>query len=452
MSLCKPGAWPRAAAVAEDRCLLAGEVAALFGDYGLAQELMAALDMRRAQARGGVGAAAGRGAGDQRGIRAAARVPGENDTALRMFQQALAGLDDGAAAAAAAAGSTAADAAQLRVTCACCGLATGGVGVRGGSCGVRRRLLRECAPILKDMRQEAAALWDASGLFERALAIFLAARNMPMHALRGGGPVPVGHGRGNVHERAHDMDAVVRLCLDQLDQPERAFAIVSTTTSAAGAKSVSRYRSDCATAGNWGGAIEFLLMAQRADDAFELSLAQAHEQMAAVVGAQGGLGAAGRHHRALKLLLQRSEAEAAAARDVVGGARTDMLTHTLIGYLMGETDGIFNLKDLNHIYCVYLALGKYEQAAKTAIITARVAVPLVMERQPRVAQPLFAIDLAQEDHPGYNTELCGESLQSGQQVSMCNIVGQVSLRAVSCMSLELAQFSTPTPGRPGPGG
>lgn len=33
------------------------------------------------------------------------------------------------------------------------------------------------------------------------------------------------------HERARDMDSVVRLCLDQLDQPHRAFAIVRENAS-----------------------------------------------------------------------------------------------------------------------------------------------------------------------------------------------------------------------------
>jgi WD repeat-containing protein 19 len=53
----------------------------------------------------------------------------------------------------------------------------------------------------------------------------------------------------------------------------------------------------------------------------------------------------------LKLFLQCGESEIASAIAVVGKARSDMLTHTLIDYLMGETDGV--PKDPNYIYrCV----------------------------------------------------------------------------------------------------
>jgi len=46
-----------------------------------------------------------------------------------------------------------------------------------------------------------------------------------------------------------------------------------------------------------------------------------------------------------------------------------MLTHQLIDFLMGETDGV--PKDPNYIFRLYMALGNYPQAAKTAIIIAR---------------------------------------------------------------------------------
>lgn len=44
---------------------------------------------------------------------------------------------------------------------------------------------------------------------------------------------------------------------------------------------------------------------------------------------------------------------------VVGKARTDALTHTLIDFLMGETDGV--PKDPNYIFRLYMALGNYMQ-------------------------------------------------------------------------------------------
>jgi WD repeat-containing protein 19 len=76
-----------------------------------------------------------------------------------------------------------------------------------------------------------------------------------------------------------------------------------------------------------------------------------------------------RYARALKLFLQCGDKEVERAIQVVGKARSDMLTHTLIDFLMGETDGL--PKEAFHIYRLYLALGNYPQAAKTAVIIAR---------------------------------------------------------------------------------
>ena len=54
------------------------------------------------------------------------------------------------------------------------------------------------------------------------------------------------------------------------------------------------------------------------------------------------------YHKALKLFLNCGEREMDKAIDVVGKARSDMLTHTLIDFLMGETDGV--PKDPNFIF------------------------------------------------------------------------------------------------------
>jgi WD repeat-containing protein 19 len=67
--------------------------------------------------------------------------------------------------------------------------------------------------------------------------------------------------------------------------------------------------------------------------------------------------------------LQCGDKEVERAIEVVGKARNDMLTHTLIDFLMGDTDGV--MKEAFHIYRLYLALGNYAQAAKTAVIISR---------------------------------------------------------------------------------
>jgi hypothetical protein len=72
------------------------------------------------------------------------------------------------------------------------------------------------------------------------------------------------------------------------------------------------------------------------------------------------------YSRALKLFMQCGEKEIPSAIEVVGKANTESLTHQLVDYLNGEKDGI--QKDLNHIYRLYLALKRYDDAAKNALI------------------------------------------------------------------------------------
>ncbi|CAM9652110.1 unnamed protein product [Choristocarpus tenellus] len=73
----------------------------------------------------------------------------------------------------------------------------------------------------------------------------------------------------------------------------------------------------------------------------------------------------GQHHRSLKLFLQCGKQEVDSAIAVVGKARNDMLTHTLIDFLMGETDGV--PKDPNYIYRLYMALGNYSQVCSVCL-------------------------------------------------------------------------------------
>lgn len=60
---------------------------------------------------------------------------------------------------------------------------------------------------------------------------------------------------------------------------------------------------------------------------------------------------------------------------MVGRSQNENLTHQLIDFLVGEKDGV--PKDQNYIYRLYLALKKYEDAAKTALIIGK-GVPQVI--------------------------------------------------------------------------
>ncbi len=57
------------------------------------------------------------------------------------------------------------------------------------------------------------------------------------------------------------------------------------------------------------------------------------------------------------------------AIQAAGEARDPKLTHMLLIYLMGETDGI--PKDARHLFRLYMALGQFREAARTAVIIAR---------------------------------------------------------------------------------
>ncbi|KAJ0402088.1 hypothetical protein ATCC90586_000273 [Pythium insidiosum] len=266
---------------------------------------------------------------------------------------------------------------------------------------------RECAAILESMKQttEAAALYEKGEMFEKAAQIYIQMKNLskaaPLMAKVKTPKIHAQYGRAKeaagefsvaskAYEVAGDMDNVVRIQLEHLHQPENAFAIVRETKSSEGALVVAKY---CTETGNYRCAIEFLLMANKEDEAFQLAMtqnevdafaqqlgesisieraakvAQHYEQTQALARAAEFYQICGNYHKALRLFLQCGDSELSKAIDVVGKARNDMLTHTLIDHLMGETDGI--PKDPNHIFRLYMALGNYPQAAKTALIISR---------------------------------------------------------------------------------
>ena len=74
----------------------------------------------------------------------------------------------------------------------------------------------------------------------------------------------------------------------------------------------------------------------------------------------------GQYSRALKLFIQCGDKEIDAAIEVVGRSQNENLTHQLIDFLVGEKDGV--PKAQNYTYRLYLALKKYDDAAKTALI------------------------------------------------------------------------------------
>lgn len=266
---------------------------------------------------------------------------------------------------------------------------------------------KDCASILKDMRQnaEAAQLFENAGEFDQAAWLYIKDKNFEaadplMNKIR----TPKLHlayanakeTRGAykdalvAYERAEDLDSVVRICLDKLNDSARAFRIVREKRIVSCARLVAEY---CRKNSNICGAIEFLLLAKNDEEAYQL--AERHDEMETFeqgIGEEGTheqhmtiaryyeqrnlLSNAARHYAlaeeyaiALKLYLKVGEKEIDNAIVVVGKAKMDALTHQLIDYLMGESDNI--PKDHNYVYRLHKELGHYMQAAGTALIIAK---------------------------------------------------------------------------------
>jgi len=401
----------------EDKNLLAGHIALLFMDYGMAQDLFlsssrpkSALEMRRDllhwdQALKLANTLAPEEVPDI-SVQFAQQLEfkGEYENALKMYESALNFMDDE--------GNVLATDSQ-QTTCMS-GIARSTLRLGDLRRGVRlaresndKKLCRECAAILADLKQysEAASLYELGDQYEKATEIYIKTKDFTQASkIIGRVTLPKLHSlfgkaceqaekyteAAAAYKRAHDNDSVIRLCLNNLNLPDKAFSLVRESGSSTGAAMVAKY---CQEQKDFRGAIEFLLMAARSDEAF--ALAKNHACMdvyTSVLGdkispddarevahyyeTQNELGQAGNYYsqcgqynRALKLFLQCGDKQVDAAIEVVGKARNDMLTHMLIDFLMGETDG--QPKDPDYVYRLYIALGNYSEAAKTAVIIAQ---------------------------------------------------------------------------------
>ena len=97
-----------------------------------------------------------------------------------------------------------------------------------------------------------------------------------------------------------------------------------------------------------------------------IAIAQFFEKRNLLAEAAGHYSACGEYSVALRYYLKVGESQIEKAIEVVGKARNDLLTNTLIDYLMGESDHVS--KDPNYVYRLHKALGNYAQAAQTAVL------------------------------------------------------------------------------------
>ncbi|XP_031560697.1 WD repeat-containing protein 19-like [Actinia tenebrosa] len=274
-----------------------------------------------------------------------------------------------------------------------------------------RHLKKECAAILENMKQytESAVLYEKGQYWDKAAGVYMKTKNWAkvgellnhvtspkLHAQYAKAKEADGKYKeaARAYEAAKDYDNVIRINLDYLQNPEEAVRVVKETQSVEGAKMVAKFFQNL---GDFASAIQFLVLSKCNDEAFQL--AQAHNQMeqyADIIGDdatkedyssiamyfenQKQYFLAGKfylkaiqHAKALKHFLKcpvTDDGESVElAIETVGQASDDILTHQLIDFLMGETDGI--PKDAKYLFRLYMALKQYREAARTAIIIAR---------------------------------------------------------------------------------
>ncbi|XP_072190356.1 WD repeat-containing protein 19 isoform X2 [Excalfactoria chinensis] len=275
-----------------------------------------------------------------------------------------------------------------------------------------RLLKRDCGAILESMKQfsEAAQLYEKGQYYDKAASVYIRCKNwakvgelLPhvsspkIHLQYAKAKEADGRYKEAVvaYENAKQWDSVIRLCLDHLNNPERAVNIVRETQSLDGAKMVARFFLQL---GDYGSAIQFLVMSKCNSEAF--TLAQQHNKMeiyADIITSESTSNEdyqsvalyfegekkhfqagkffllCGQYGRALKHFLKSPNTEdnlaIEMAIETVGQAKDEALKNELIDYLTGENDGM--PKDAKYLFRLYMALKQYREAARTAIIIAR---------------------------------------------------------------------------------
>ncbi|KAJ3337755.1 WD repeat-containing protein 19 [Gonapodya sp. JEL0774] len=295
-----------------------------------------------------------------------------------------------------------------------CGDIARGLKMLDGSVDIK--LLRDCAGVLDNVKQyeDGAQLYERAQQWEKAAELWLKAKSADrvteyldkinsQKVLRQYANVKEAEGQAleaaKAFERAKDWEQAVRVYVDTLRDIDSAVRIVRNTKSQEGARIVSRF---FGMVKDYKSVVEFCHAAGMDEEAFTVAqvtlITKQHnimEFLADLVKDEGTfqllqkitthleasheflhagklLMHTGEYHRALSMLLQAPPDDPVAvelAIETIGLAKDDALTAILIDYLMGDTDGV--PKDAKFIFKLYMSLGQYGDAARTAIIIAR---------------------------------------------------------------------------------
>lgn len=282
-----------------------------------------------------------------------------------------------------------------------------------------KQLIVDCAVILESIKQyeEAAQLFERAEKWERAATIYIrdtkqlksAARVMPnitsrnilvMYAKAKETTEHAYQEAEQAYTKAEDWDNVVRIKVENLNDVHGAYVLVRKTRSSEAASMVARV---CQKRGDITAAVEFLLLAKKKDEAFEVAkkhnamtafetallqqvalvdgvapaahrdtfalIAQHYEDVKNFDVAGDFYRTSGNFSKALQMYLDTNSDDAIEkAINVVGRSANDTLAHRLLDFLTGDVDGV--PKDPKNIFKLYMALGSYEKAAKMAVLIA----------------------------------------------------------------------------------
>ncbi|KAI8918944.1 hypothetical protein BC831DRAFT_481578 [Entophlyctis helioformis] len=273
-----------------------------------------------------------------------------------------------------------------------------------------KQLLLDCAAVLESLKQlaEAAVILERGSMWERAAEIWIKLKSWSkvgkLIDKLNSSKIFLQYARAkeaegqfldaaSAYERAKDHDNVARVLLEKLNDMEGAAVLVRKTRSRESAKMMAKAFQ---AARDNRAAVEFYLLAGMPNEAFEIAKSQdvvehfaelvqdeaSNELLSSIAlyfETKGMVLQAGRFHlqashyaEALKMFLQCPVIDGSSidlAIETVGQAKNDALTHELIDFLMGETDGM--PKDAKYIFKLYMSLGQFKEAARTAIIIAR---------------------------------------------------------------------------------
>ena len=331
---------------------------------------------------------------------------GEVDAALAMFARA-----------AEAPGQSAAELRRSRAGVARCAIRAGDAR-RGALAALELNdasTSRECAVLLASAghHSDAARLFESAGAFEEAASVYVLQKQFDlakplMDRVANAGPAAMSlraryaaakEAEGafaeaaESYELARDFDAAVRLRLsDQMRDAERAFAICRASRSQEACATAASY---CRAAGDPKRALEFLVLARRGAEAFELAretgrvetlalllgddgVPGEYRQLASYFEAAGAFAKAADAHRrvgrldhAVRCYLKAGDDDAVgAAVAVAGDARDDALTARVVDFLSENGENGENGRSA-WLFKLHVALGDYDAAAKTSGVIAQ---------------------------------------------------------------------------------